>query len=54
MSEGDNTSEWAIDEGEALLFATATSFSEIGEDINDEGLSGRKRLVESCRIGLGW
>ena len=32
----------------------AASFSETTEDFNDEGLSGRKKLVESCRIGLGW
>jgi hypothetical protein len=31
----------------------AASFSET-EDTSDEGLSGRKRLVVSSRIGLSW
>lgn len=53
MSEGDNTSDCAIDEGEGLLFAAA-SFSETPEEKNDEGLSVRKKLVVSCRIGLTW
>jgi len=52
MSDGDNTSDWAIDEGEGRLFTGPTSLSETLEDKNEEGLSVRKKLTASCRIGL--
>jgi hypothetical protein len=52
MSDGDNISDRAIDEGEGRLFATTVSLSETPEDRNEEGLSVRKKLTVSCRIGL--
>lgn len=54
MSDGDSISDWAIDEGEGRLFAAAASLSETPEDKNEEGLSVRKKLTGSCRIGLAW